>query len=109
MPARGSKNGAGARFTAASSSAADAAASSSAADATASSSAAHTADGLHIIVYNIGITKDDWGSKKKWRWDDVARDFGLLLRSPLPHTVLLQECGPYGRVVSKVASDGKHK
>ena len=100
MPARGSKNGAGARFTAASS---------SAADATASSSAAHTADGLHIIVYNIGITKDDWGSKKKWRWDDVARDFGLLLRSPRPHTVLLQECGPYGRVVSKVASDGKHK
>ena len=88
MSAGASSSSGDVRHTAASSSAADAA-----------------APGLQLITYNLGICSDDWGSKQTRRWLDVERDFRLLLCAPEPHVVLLQECGPYGRVVGKVASD----
>ena len=68
------------------------------------SSSAADADtsGLSLRTYNLGITDDTWGSRRTVKWRHLEHDFHKLLRAQQPNVIVLQECGPYGRIVPKV-------
>ena len=84
----------------------DAAPASSAATRASSDAAVPQANDLRCIVYNVGITSDNWctTNKSSWKWKALAADIAKIIQKDAekqpkpPNCVVLQEMGPWGHV-----------